>query len=77
MQEDLASTDLARPVKRRKLDDEPEKPIYSIDNLLPASHDLLQLSSPPTPGIIRELDVGITEYISSDVPKIKGIIKQR
>lgn len=54
----------------------------SNENLLPPSHVLLGTSKPEVaPGgamyRILETDVGISEYIASDVPKISGIIKQR
>ncbi len=50
-------------------------------NILPPSHSLLGIA-PPLQGddgaIVRlmESDVGISEYIAKDVPKIGGIIKQ-
>ena len=52
------------------------------ENLLPPSHVLLGTSEPTfTPDAtmyrILEADVGISEYISRDVPKISGNIKQR
>lgn len=55
---------------------------YSTENLLPPSHVLLPPPPPGTsvvdgPHIPREIDVGITEYVSKDAPKIEGIIKQR
>ncbi|KZT41182.1 tRNA pseudouridine synthase D [Sistotremastrum suecicum HHB10207 ss-3] len=54
---------------------------YQLDNLLPPSHVLLNLprseSHSGASPIIREEDVGISEYISSAVPPIEGIIKQR
>lgn len=54
---------------------------YQLDNLLPPSHVLLNLpASQIEPGAspkIREEDVGISEYISSGVSPIEGIIKQR
>ncbi|EPQ59476.1 tRNA pseudouridine synthase D [Gloeophyllum trabeum ATCC 11539] len=50
------------------------------ENLLPPSHALLGLPKKEYPdGVLRimENDVGISEYIARDVPKIDGIIKQR
>ena len=52
------------------------------ESLLPPSHALLS-TKPPVYGPdgsmqqIMETDVGISEYIGFDVPKIEGIIKQR
>ena len=52
------------------------------ESLLPPSHALLN-APPPVYGPdgemqqIMETDVGISEYIGFDVPKIEGIIKQR
>ena len=52
------------------------------EGLLPPSHALLD-TRPPVYGPdgsmqqIMETDVGISEYIGFDVPKIEGIIKQR
>lgn len=56
----------------------PEEP----ESLLPPSHSLLGTkfsSQPSADGHVRilETDVGISEYIAKDVPKIDGIIKQR
>lgn len=52
------------------------------ETILPLSHFLLGTAPPlqdESGAIIRlmESDVGISEYISKDVPKISGIIKQR
>lgn len=51
------------------------------ESILPPSHILLGLSSPSTtsggPRQLLECDVGISEYISRDLPPIRGIIKQR
>lgn len=51
------------------------------DSILPPSHILLGLSHPQTiSGGLRQLlerDVGISEYITRDLPPIRGIIKQR
>ena len=51
-------------------------------NILPPSHSLLGIASPlqdENGAIIRlmESDVGISEYVAKDAPKIGGIIKQR
>jgi hypothetical protein len=51
-------------------------------NILPPSHSLLGIAPPlqdENGSIIRimESDVGISEYIAKDAPKIGGIIKQR
>lgn len=51
-------------------------------SLLPPSHVLLGTSKPeitPDGAMYRilETDVGISEYIARDVPRISGIIKQR
>lgn len=56
-------------------DDEPE-------TLLPPSHALLNTKTPVygSDGSMQQIvetDVGISEYIGFDVPKIEGIIKQR
>lgn len=49
--------------------------------ILPPSHILLGVGSPQTTsdGLrqLLECDVGISEYISRDLPPISGIIKQR
>ncbi|KZT20419.1 pseudouridine synthase, partial [Neolentinus lepideus HHB14362 ss-1] len=58
---------------------EPDHPTDD-DNLLPPSHALLGLPKQHYPdGVLRimENDVGISEYIASDLPQIHGIIKQR
>lgn len=51
------------------------------ESILPPSHVLLGLSSPQTTsGGLRQLlecDVGISEYITRNLPPIRGIIKQR
>jgi tRNA pseudouridine13 synthase len=52
------------------------------ETILPPSHSLLGTPPPlqdENGAIIRlmETDVGISEYIAKDVPKISGIIKQR
>lgn len=49
--------------------------------ILPPSHVLLGLGSPQTTsdGLrqLLECDVGISEYITRDLPPMRGIIKQR
>ena len=52
------------------------------ETILPPSHSLLETAPPlqdESGAIIRlmESDVGISEYIAKNVPKINGIIKQR
>jgi len=51
------------------------------ESILPPSHVLLGLSPPSTTSSglrqLLECDVGISEYISRDLPPIRGIIKQR
>ena len=52
------------------------------ETILPPSHSLLGTAPPlqdENGAIIRvmESDVGISEYIAKDVPKMSGIIKQR
>ena len=52
------------------------------DVMLPPSHSLLGVRPPEysEDGSIQrimETDVGISEYVGHDVPKIEGIIKQR
>ncbi|KAF9247319.1 tRNA pseudouridine synthase D [Melanogaster broomeanus] len=83
-----------RSTKRTKIDDitdehapgeiiqtqsTPDKP--ESKSILPPSHVLLGVSSPPTSseGLrqLLESDVGISEYISRDVAPFSGIIKQR
>jgi tRNA pseudouridine13 synthase len=62
----------------------PTASVAAIDKktILPPSHSLLGTAPPLQDehgAIIRlmESDVGISEYIAKDVPKIGGIIKQR
>lgn len=52
------------------------------ESILPPSHALLGIPTPTysaADGVLRimESDVGISEYVGHDVPKIEGIIKQR
>ncbi|KAI9512222.1 tRNA pseudouridine synthase D [Russula earlei] len=91
--ESLDNTAEAPPSKRFKTDDTTEEPNYDQrppdsacpainDTILPPSHSLLETAPPlqdETGAIVRlmESDVGISEYIAKDVPKISGIIKQR
>ncbi|KIJ70068.1 hypothetical protein HYDPIDRAFT_23214 [Hydnomerulius pinastri MD-312] len=82
----------SRSPKRTKVDSLPDAPAVSEttkntpdksepESILPPSHILLGKSSPPisSSGLrqLLESDVGISEYISRDVPPISGIIKQR
>ena len=59
-----------------------DAPNQASESMLPPSHTLLN-APPPVFGPdgamqqIMEADVGISEYIGFDVPKIEGIIKQR
>ncbi|KAG8683944.1 hypothetical protein FRC08_013985, partial [Ceratobasidium sp. 394] len=79
------TTDAEPPSKRVKLASDPVPEVadspsknYDVDNLLPPSTALLGLQVQD--GYVfqgSEKDVGITEYISHDVPSIEGIIKQR
>ena len=61
----------------------PDSAILTTNEIiLPPSHSLLGTPPPlqdENGAIIRlmETDVGISEYIAKDVPKISGIIKQR
>jgi tRNA pseudouridine13 synthase len=72
-----------RSPKRTKIDESLTGSKSSGDpelaDVLPPSHVLLgpTLSSDGSIYRILEADVGISEYIASDVPKISGIIKQR
>jgi len=61
---------------------EPGESGYIIEDLLPPSRSLLpsaKLVERPSNqlNLTFEADVGITEYVSSDVPPLRGIIKQR
>lgn len=63
-------------------DSETAQPKYVNEDLLPPSRALLpsaKLSDRPSDqqNLTFEADVGISEYVSSDVPPIQGIIKQR
>ena len=60
----------------------PSAEIVEDEAILPPSHALLR--APRHMGShsgadlrIMETDVGISEYVGSDIPKIEGIIKQR
>lgn len=48
------------------------------EEILPPSHALLGIRSPGTGESLRvmESDVGISEYISHNIPSVNGIIKQ-
>jgi tRNA pseudouridine13 synthase len=80
-----------RSPKRTKVDDladehTPDETLITAhenepESILPPSHVLLGVSSPPisSDGLrqVLESDVGISEYISREVAPISGIIKQR
>ena len=89
---DLDNLQDGRSHKRTKLDDSSTESIPSgealseetqeSDGILPPSHVLFNISKPTSTSDgpmhrVLEADVGISEYIASDVPKISGIIKQR
>jgi hypothetical protein len=62
--------------------DAPEVTEKAAESLLPPSHALLNAPSPVytddgSMQRIMETDVGISEYIGHEVPRIEGIIKQR
>ena len=88
-QRDIDDSQDGRSPKRTKLDQSvvpgavlSTETINELENLLPPSHVLLGASEPTSTRDgsmyrIVEADVGISEYISCDVPKISGIIKQR
>jgi tRNA pseudouridine13 synthase len=51
-----------------------------VDSPLPPSHVLLGIPPSSSDGFvfrIEERDVGISEYVGRNVPKVDGIIKQR
>lgn len=54
---------------------------YDVQGLLPKSLSLLGLEPTLSPDkghpVTREVDVGISEYVSTGVAQIGGIIKQR
>lgn len=67
----------ARPAKRVKVDDDAQDTVAAVaEDVLPPSSAILGLTR-EDPNRITELDVGISQYISKDVPRIDGIIKQR
>ena len=74
------SENAAPPTDTMSVDvSEPEK---QAESMLPPSHALLGAPPPlyTTDGSmqrIMETDVGISQYIGSDVPQVSGIIKQR
>ena len=85
---DLGESEEGRSPKRARIDESSaegiveEKKQPEDECILPPSHVLLGTSAPsltPDGSIykILETDVGISEYIARDVPKISGIIKQR
>lgn len=54
----------------------------AVESLLPPSHALLNAPAPVYTAdgsmqCVMETDVGISEYIGHDIPRIQGIIKQR
>ncbi|KZW04076.1 tRNA pseudouridine synthase D [Exidia glandulosa HHB12029] len=68
-----------RPTKRVRVDDnDDETPmvVTVAEDVLPPSSALLNLVR-DDPNRVSEVDVGISQYISKDVPRIEGIIKQR
>ena len=83
---DLGGSEEGRSPKRARIDESSAEGIVKEKEqdecILPPSHVLLGTSAPslaPDGSIykILETDVGISEYIARDVPKISGIIKQR
>ena len=61
-------------------DSKEDSPSAPVVNVLPLSHTLLGIASTFSSDGLRQVlqtDVGISEYISRDVPTISGIIKQR
>src|SRR5271170_7753796 len=83
IESDLPQEDGATVVSEAKRDQqESGESVYIIEDLLPPSRILLPSSNlvertVDQLNITFESDVGITEYVSSDVPPIRGIIKQR
>lgn len=66
----------------KKLQETSGPPAYILEDLLPPSRSLLPSSKlverpADQPNLTFEADVGITEYVSTGVPPIQGIIKQR
>lgn len=54
--------------------------VAAAESVLPPSHTLLGIAPTFSSNGLRQVlqtDVGISEYISRDVPPISGIIKQR
>lgn len=83
--DDPGSTPESKRVKTSHPVDEPEpaipKPSYDVQGLLPPSLALLGIEEQTLQAdghpVTREVDVGISEYISAGVSKIEAIIKQR
>jgi tRNA pseudouridine13 synthase len=81
--EELESApDLSATLSAGTSDAAVDAPKETIHSILPPSHSLLGTAPPlqdESGAIIRlmESDVGISEYIAKNVPKINGIIKQR
>lgn len=64
------------------LEEQSSKRMFPVENLLPPSRSLLGASLPDNTAESLshrtvEFDVGISEYVSRDLPPIHGIIKQR
>lgn len=82
---DLGESEESRPPKRTRVNEsstEEREQEEISESILPPSHVLLGTSAPSLApdGLIHkilETDVGISEYIARDIPKISGIIKQR
>jgi tRNA pseudouridine13 synthase len=75
-----SATSVAVPTSSAVL--EPTANSDEDEQILPKSHALLSAPSHAGSGSgdnlrIRETDVGISEYVGHDIPKIEGIIKQR
>lgn len=71
--QDVAMTEASVPTNIEETQEE-------LESILPPSHALLGLPVPTLDGEtlrIMETDVGISEYVGNDLPKIEGIIKQR
>lgn len=61
-------------------DVEPTKPRYDLKGILPPSLSLLGVEPATDENdhpVTREVDVGISEYVSAGTSKIEAIIKQR
>ena len=74
--EDVTMTDAAEVAEAAPAEEK------KVESLLPPSHAFLGAPEPVyTPDgsmqRIMETDVGISEYVGHDIPRIQGIIKQR